>query len=147
MPGLMALAGLLVSLTLAACSETSNELPDDTTNHPKIAQSAQQPDGATTPDITAHATAVNNSPSHQVHTSCANLKLQTLSGFTDTEIEESCQPVSNFKLKPFKCAVSENAFGANLDALKLETNQLSVYAYRSLKDCQHAVETRNANGY
>ena len=144
---LMTLAALLVSLTVAACSETSNESPDDVTNPPKIAHSLQQPAGAKTSGTTAPTPAADHSSSQPVNTSCANLNLQALSGFTDTEPEESCRPVTDFQLKPFKCAVTENAFGANLDALNLQTDQLSIYAYPSLTQCQDAVDTRNANGY
>ncbi len=147
MSQLMTVAGVLAGFTVAACSETSNESPDDVTNPPKIAHSLQQSAGIKTSGTTAPAIAADHSSNLPVNTSCANLNLQTLSGFTDVEPEESCRPVTDFQLKQFKCVVSENAFGANLDAFNLQTAQLSVYAYPSLNACQDAVDTRNANGY
>lgn len=131
---------------MAACSDTANKSMDDIQSPPKTPQSAHPKDSKPT-DITALAKSVSSSSHAQMNTSCVNLNLQTLSGFTDTEIEENCQPVSNFQLRQFTCSVSENGFGANLDAFNLQTAQLSVYAYRSLKDCHEAVDTRNANGY
>lgn len=83
--------------------------------------------------------------SNTLDNSCKHLDLKSLTGFTEGTIEARCQPVKNFHLKQFKCSVSENAFGAELDAIVLETDQQSVFAYASSTDCQHAVEIRNAN--
>ncbi|TEU25593.1 hypothetical protein [Alkanindiges illinoisensis] len=131
MTKLIVLAGAVVSLLLSSCAKTNHDAPAELSDNNKVkSEIAEQ----------VHSNTVST-----LNHSCANLDLNTLIGFTEGTVEASCQPVRDFHLKQFKCSVSQNAFGAELDAIVLKTDQLSVFAYASSKDCQHAVEIRNAN--
>ena len=131
MTKLIVLAGILASLLLNGCTKNGPDAPAELSDDHKVkSEIAEQ----------VHSNTVST-----LNHSCANLDLNTLIGFTEGTVEASCQPIRDFHLKQFKCSVSQNAFGAELDAIVLETDQLSVFAYASSKDCQHAVEIRNAN--
>ncbi len=137
---LMMLAALS-SLVLSGCTKTDPKAQADSEAPPSevIVPSTHQNSAKT-------AEQVQPITSSTLDNSCKHLDLKSLTGFTDDTIEARCQPIKNFHLKQFKCSVSENAFGAELDAIMLETDQQSVFAYASSTDCQHAVEIRNANG-
>ena len=131
MTKLIVLAGILASLLLNGCTKTGPDAPAELADDNKVKSEIAEQVHSNTVSILNH--------------SCANLDLNTLIGFTEGTVEASCQPIRDFHLKQFKCSVSQNAFGAELDAIVLKTDQLSVFAYASSKDCQHAVEIRNAN--
>lgn len=131
------LSTLAFSLVLNGCTKTD----------PKVqTQSEALPLEATV--SSAHQNSAKKAKQAQPSTldnSCKHLDLKSLIGFTEGTIEARCQPVRDFNLKQIKCSVSENAFGTELDAIVLKTDQQSVFAYSSSTDCQHAVEIRNSN--
>ncbi|WP_156935821.1 hypothetical protein [Alkanindiges illinoisensis] len=131
MTQLIVLAVILVSLLLSGCTKTGSDAKAELSDDNKVKSEIAEP--------------VHSNTLSTLNNSCERLDLKTLTGFTEGTAEASCQPVRDFHLKQFKCSVSQNAFSAELNAIVLETDQLSVFAYASSKDCQHAVEIRNAN--
>ena len=139
------LSTLAFSLVLNGCTKTD----------PKAQAQSEALSSETPPSEATVSSAHQNSAkkaeqtqpitSSTLDNSCKHLDLKSLTGFTEGTIEARCQPVKDFHLKQFKCSVSENAFGAELDAIVLKTDQQAVFAYSSSTDCQHAVEIRNAN--
>lgn len=139
---LMTLAAVLPSLVLSGCTKTDPKAQADSKALPLEAPSSEATVTST------HQNSAKKAKQAQPSTldnSCKHLDLKSLTGFTEGTIEARCQPVRDFNLKQIKCSVSENAFGAELDAIVLKTDQQSVFAYASSIDCQHAVEIRNSN--
>ena len=139
------LSSLASSLVLSGCTKSDPKAQAES----EALSSEAPPSEATVSSAHQNSakTAEQTQPitSSTLDNSCKHLDLKSLTGFTEGTIEARCQPVKDFHLKQFKCSVSENAFGAELDAIVLETDQQSVFAYSSSTDCQHAVEIRNAN--
>ena len=144
---LAALSTLASSLVLSGCTKTEPKAQADSEALSLEAPPSEEATVSSTHQNSAKtAEQVQPITSSTLDNSCKHLDLKSLTGFTDDTIEARCQPIKNFHLKQFKCSVSENAFGAELDAIMLETDQQSVFAYASSTDCQHAVKIRNANG-
>lgn len=78
--------------------------------------------------------------------SCKDLNANTLIGFDEIEKTPQCRPLKNYSLVGFKCEVEKNAFGAELDAVHIETQTQNIFAYQNASDCQQALETREGNG-
>ena len=139
------LSSLASSLVLSGCTKSDPKAQAES----EALSSEAPPSEATVSSAHQNSakTAEQTQPitSSTLDNSCKHLDLKSLTGFTEGTIEARCQPVRDFNLKQIKCSVSENAFGAELDAIVLETDQQSVFAYSSSTDCQHAVEIRNAN--
>ena len=139
------LSSLASSLVLSGCTKSDPKAQAES----EALSSEAPPSEATVSSAHQNSakTAKQTQPitSSTLDNSCKHLDLKSLTGFTEGTIEARCQPVKDFHLKQFKCSVSENAFVSELDAIVLETDQQSVFAYSSSTDCQHAVEIRNAN--
>ena len=139
---LMTLGAVMCSLIFHGCTKTEPKAQTDF-----AALSLEAPPSEVIVSST-HQNSAKKAKQAQPSTldnSCKHLDLKSLIGFTEGTIEARCQPVRDFNLKQIKCSVSENAFGAELDAIVLKTDQQSVFAYSSSTDCQHAVEIRNSN--
>ena len=137
---LITLAAALSSLVLNGCTKT-----EPVAKAESEAQSSETNLSSTYQISAKAAEQAEPMTSSALGNRCEHLDLNSLTGFTEKTVEARCQPVNDFHLKQFKCSVSKNAFGAELDAIVLETDQESVFAYASSTDCQHAVEIRNAN--
>ena len=140
------LSTLAFSLVLNGCTKTDPKAQADSEALSLEALPSEVIVSSTHQDSAKTAEQVQPITSSTLDNSCKHLDLKSLIGFTEGTLEARCQPVRDFNLKQIKCSVSENAFGAELDAIVLETDQQSVFAYASSTDCQHAVEIRNANG-
>jgi len=77
--------------------------------------------------------------------SCLNQNITEWHGFGEAATEPRCETVKSFKLTSYKCDISKNAFGADKDAILLETQAQRIFIYSSSKDCNEILEIRNSN--
>lgn len=90
--------------------------------------------------------ATNQAKDSKSKISCSNQNIVEWFGFDEAQEDPKCQRVSQFNLKnSYKCKVSKNAFGADQDAILLETQNQRIFIYSSVKDCNDILEIRNSN--
>lgn len=76
---------------------------------------------------------------------CSNQNITEWYGFDESQAEPKCKVLKTFKLSPYKCDISKNAFGTNKDAFLLENNDQTIFVYSDDKICNEMLEIRNSN--
>ena len=77
---------------------------------------------------------------------CLDQNVNDWYGFNTKELDEAtCNQISSYSIKEYQCAVSGKAFGTDMDAMNIQTEGASVFAYRSLVQCNEAKDIFDSN--
>lgn len=77
---------------------------------------------------------------------CLDQNVNDWYGFNTKELDEAtCNQISSYSIKEYQCAVSDKAFGADMDAMNIQTEGASVFAYSSLEQCKEAKDIFDSN--
>ena len=66
-------------------------------------------------------------------------------GFNENLEQPKCEILDKFNLISYKCEISKNAFGADKDAILLESQEQRIFVYSNSRDCKEMLEIRNSN--
>lgn len=76
---------------------------------------------------------------------CANINMNKLVGFDEQQDTPQCRPIKDYNVVAFKCEIVGQAFGIKQDAVHIQNEQHSIFAYDSDKDCREGLAARDAN--
>ena len=122
---------ILTVILLSACSDTA----DDQKTTEVAAQSTKA-------KVKQSSKAENNG---HIELSCDHLNFKQSFGFNENLEEPKCEILDKFNLISYKCELSKNAFGADKNAILLESQEQRIFVYSNLRDCKEMLEIRNSN--
>lgn len=77
---------------------------------------------------------------------CLDQNVNHWYGFNTKELDEAtCNQVRSYSITKYHCAISRKAFGADMDAMNIETDGASIFAYASLDQCKEAKDIFDSN--
>ena len=79
---------------------------------------------------------------------CGNATLNQWYGFNEHKLEDAkCVQLENLNFKQVKCEKEPNAFGADFDGIRFESENTRIFAYSSKELCENAKGIWEANAY
>lgn len=77
---------------------------------------------------------------------CVDQNVNDWYGFNTKELDEAtCNQISSYSIKEYQCAVSGKAFGADMDAMNIQTKGATIFTYRTLEQCNEAKDIFGSN--
>lgn len=76
---------------------------------------------------------------------CDKVKVNQWVGFDESAEDTQCKKVESYNIAEYRCAVEKKAFGADLDAIHLMSQNQSIFIYPSMDKCNQAKDVWESN--
>jgi hypothetical protein len=139
---------IFICFSLFGCNEIQQNNEKDSSNKIGLEKKEELQNNviAEEESIQDSATAIRVDNEQLKKVICFNQEITSYFGFDEESEDIQCKKIKDFHLEIYRCELSKNAFGAELDAIVLENSNQRIYAYTNSKDCEKALDIRNSNG-